>query len=165
MKDKPDNVTFLTNFQLKRIRVILGAWEDLDETVAEAINKAQVICSKIWYAVDNIMDELSIRTMMLIEKACPPGMMIEQVEKLRDEGEDKIKKLDHVSIHDVDHLIRQPFAVEKKINIYIQFWHKMDKNDIEDHKCNARLGIEFASYPDIEELLRIWKMWRDFLGY
>ena len=40
MKDQPDNVTFLTNFQLKRIRVILRSWEDLDETVVEAINKA-----------------------------------------------------------------------------------------------------------------------------
>ena len=40
MKEKQDNVTFLTNFHLKRIKVILRAWEDLDETVAEAIKKA-----------------------------------------------------------------------------------------------------------------------------
>ena len=59
MKDKPYNVTLLTNFQLKRIRTILRAWEDLDETVAESIKKAHDICSKIWYAIDNIMDELS----------------------------------------------------------------------------------------------------------
>ena len=80
MKEKPDNVTFLTNFQLKRIRIVLRAWEDLDETVAEAINKSQAICSKRWYAVENIMDELSFPAMVLIEKACPLGLMIEQVE-------------------------------------------------------------------------------------
>ena len=65
------------------------------------------------------MDELSFLAMVLIEKACPPGLMIEQVEQRRDEGEEKIKKLDHVSIHDVDYLIRQPFAMEKNIQIYI----------------------------------------------
>ena len=102
MKDKPDNVTFLTNFQLKRIGTILRAWEDIYETIAEAIKKSQAICSKRWYAVDNIMDELSFPAMVLIEKACPPGLMIEQVEQQWDEGEEKIKKLDHVSIHDVD---------------------------------------------------------------
>ena len=53
MKDKPDNVTLLTNLQLKMIKTILRAWEDLDETVAESIKKAQAICSKRWYAVDN----------------------------------------------------------------------------------------------------------------
>ena len=39
-KDKPDNVTLLTNFQFKRIKTILRAWDDLDEIVAEAIKKA-----------------------------------------------------------------------------------------------------------------------------
>ena len=57
------------------------------------------------------MDELCFPAMVLIEKACPPGLMIEQVEQRRDEGEEKIKKLDHVSIHDVYQLIRQPFAM------------------------------------------------------
>ena len=80
----------------------MRAWEDLDETIAEAIKKAHAICSKRWYAADNIMDELSFPTMVLIEKACPPRFMIEQVEQQRDEGEEKIKKLDHFSIHDVD---------------------------------------------------------------
>ena len=82
-----------------------------------------------------------------------------------DEGEEKIKSLDHVSIHDVDQLIKQPFAVEGKIHIYNRFWHKLAKNEIEDHKCNAQLGIESSSYPDIKDFLWIWKMWRDFLGY
>ena len=119
MKEKPNKVTSLTNFQLKRIRTILRAWEDLYEIVVEAIKKAQAICSKRWYAVDNIIDELSFPAMVLIEKAFPLGLMIEQVEQRRDEGEEKIKKLDHVNIHDVDKLIRQPFAVERKIQIFI----------------------------------------------
>ena len=101
------------------------------------------------------MDELSFPAMVLIEKACPPGLMIEQVEQRRDEKLEKIKKLDHVSIHDVDWLIKRPFAVEGKIHIYIRFWHKLAKNEIEDHNCNAQLGIESTSYPDIEELMRI----------
>ena len=40
MKDKLDNVTFHTNFQLKRIRTILRVLKDLDETVAKAIKRA-----------------------------------------------------------------------------------------------------------------------------
>ena len=55
----------------------MRAWEDIDETVAEAIKKAQAIYSKRWYAVDNIMDELSFPAMVLIEKSYPPGLMIE----------------------------------------------------------------------------------------
>ena len=81
MKDKPDNVTFLTNFQFKKVRTILRASEDLYETIVEAIKKAQAICSRRLYASDNIMDELSFPAMVLIEKACPPGIMIEQVEQ------------------------------------------------------------------------------------
>ena len=165
MKDKPDNVTFLTNFQFRKIRTILRSWEDLDKTIVEAIKKAQAICSRRWYATNNLMDEPSFLAMVLSEKACPPRLMIEQVEQWRDEQEEKIKELDHVSIDDVDRLIKWPFTVEGKIHIYIHFWHKLDKNEIEDHKCNAQLGIESASYPDIEELLRIWRIWRDFLGY
>ena len=106
MKDKPDNVTFLTNFQFKKIRTILRSWEYLEKTITEAINKAQAICSRRWYAGDKLMDELSFPAMVLIEKACPPGLMIEQVEHQINEEEEKIKKLDHVSIHDVDRLIK-----------------------------------------------------------
>ena len=104
------------------------------------------------------MGDLSFLGMVLIDKACPPGLMIEQVEHRRDEAEKKIKKLDHVSIDDVDWLIKRPFAAEGKIHTYIRFSHKLDKNEIKDHKCNAQLGIESASYPDIEELLCIWKI-------
>ena len=103
--------------------------------------------------------------MVLIEKACPPGLMIEQVEKRRDDQEEKIKDLDHISIHDVEQLIKQPFVVKSKIHGYIQVWHKLAKNEVEDYKCNAQLGIESATYPDIEELLRIWRVWKYFLGY
>ena len=81
MKDKHDNITLLTTFQFKRARTILRAWEDLDDTVVEAIKKAQAKCGRRWYAIDNIMMELSFPTMALIEKACPPGLMIEQVEQ------------------------------------------------------------------------------------
>ena len=52
--------------------------------------------------------------MVLIEKACPPGLMIKQVEQRRDEEEEKIKKLDHVSIHDVDWLIKRPLRSGRK---------------------------------------------------
>ena len=38
-KDKLENVTFFTNFQLKKVRLILRSWEDRDETVDEAIKK------------------------------------------------------------------------------------------------------------------------------
>ena len=65
------------------------------------------------------MMELSFPTMELIEKACPPGLMIEQVEKWRDDQEEKIKELDHITIHDVEQLIKQPFAVQSKIHVYI----------------------------------------------
>ena len=102
--------------------------------------------------------------MALIEKECPPGLMIEQVEKRRDEHEENIKKLDHISIHDVEQLIKQPFAVQGKIHVYIRVWNKLAKNEVEDYKCNAQLGIESTTYPDIEELLRIWGVWKDFLG-
>ena len=74
----------------------------MDDTVAEAIKKAHAICGRRWYAVDNIMTEVSFPTMVLIEKALPPGLMIEQVEKRRDDQEDKIKELDHMSIHDME---------------------------------------------------------------
>ena len=103
--------------------------------------------------------------MVLINKACPLGLIIKQVEQRRDEAKEKIEELDHDGIDDVDRLIKQPFAIEGKIHIFICFWHKVAKNEIEDHKCNAQLGIESTSYPDIEKLLLIWKIWRDFLGY
>ena len=76
-----------------------------------------------------------------------------------------IKKLGHINIHNVEQLIEQPFVVQGKIHVYIQVWHKLAKNEVEYYKCNAQLGIEYATYPDIKELLRIWRVWKDFLGY
>ena len=107
------------------MKTILGAWEDLDKIIVEAIKKAQSICSRRWYATYNFMDEISVPAMVLIEKSCPPRLMIEQVEQRREEEEEKIKELDHVTINDVDRLIKRPFAVEGKIHIFIHFWHKL----------------------------------------
>ena len=99
------------------------------------------------------MTDLFFPTMVLIEKVCPTGLMIKKVKKRRDDQEEKIKELDHISIHNVEQLIKQPFAVQSKIHVYIQVWHKLDKNEVEDYKCNAQLVIESTTYPDIEELL------------
>ena len=106
MKERPDNITLFSTFQFKRARTILRAREDLDDIVAEAIKKAQDICGRRWYAVDNIMTDLSFPTMVLFEKACPPILMIEKAKKLRDDQEEKIKELDHINIYDVERLIK-----------------------------------------------------------
>ena len=106
MKERPDNITLLVPFQFRRARTILRAWEYLDDIVANAIKKAHDICGRRWYAVDHIMTDLSFPTMALIEKECPIGLMIEEAEKRRDDQEDKIKELDHISIHDVEQLIK-----------------------------------------------------------
>ena len=44
--------------------------------------------------------------MGLIENACPLKLMIEQVEQRRDEEKEKIQGLSHISIDDVDQLIK-----------------------------------------------------------
>ena len=85
----------------------MRTWEDLEETVGESIKRAQAICCRRWYAVDNIMIDLSFSTMVLIEKACLPGLVIEQVEQRREEEEEKTKGLDCISIHDLERLIKQ----------------------------------------------------------
>ena len=54
--------------------------------VVESIKKAQAICGKRLYTVDNLMDVLCFLAMVLIDKACPPGLMIEQVEQRRGEA-------------------------------------------------------------------------------
>ena len=91
--------------------------------------------------------------------------MIEQVEQWRYEEKEKIQGLSHISTDDVDQLIKQPFAIEGKIHIYIRICHKLAKNEIEDHKCDAQLRLESANYPNLDELLEIWKISRYFLGY
>ena len=85
--------------------------------------------------------------------------MIEQVEQRQDKTKEKI------GIEDVDRLIKYPLAIEGKIHIYIRIWHKLVKNEMENHKCDSQLGLESANYPNIEESLEIWKIWRYFLGY
>ena len=145
MKDRPENITILSSFQLKKVRTILRAWEDLNETIGEAIKKAHAICGRRWYAIDNLMGLLCFPVMGLIENACLPKLMIEQVEQRRDEAKEKIQGLSHINIDDVDQLRKQAFDIEGKIHIYIRIWHKLAKNVIEGHKCDAQLGLESAN--------------------
>ena len=132
--------------------------------VDETIKMAQAVCGR-WYVVDSIMEALLFPTVNLIENACPPKLMIKQVERWRDEASEKIQGLNHITIEDVDGLIRQLLAIEGKVHIYIRIWHKLSKNEMENYKCDVQLGFESANYPSIEELLGIWSRWRDFLGY
>ena len=115
--------------------------------------------------MDNIMEILHFPTMDLIENACPPKLMIGQVECRCDEAKWKIQCLDHLSIEDVDRLIRKPLAMHVKIHVFIWIWHKLAKNEMENFKCDTQLGFESSNYPNIDELLRIWTRWREFLGY
>ena len=80
-------------------------------------------------------------------------------------GQREIQELNHISIEDVDQLIRQPITIEGKIHIFVRIWHKLAKYEMENFKCDAQLGFETENYPNIEELLGIWNQWRDFLGY
>ena len=70
------------------------------------------MCRRRWYVVDNIMEILHFPTMDLIENACPPKLMIEQVERRCDEAKEKIQCLDHISIEYINRLIRQPLATK-----------------------------------------------------
>ena len=86
MNDKPENITILNSFQLKKARTILCACEDLNETIGEAIKKAHPICGRRWYAAETLMEILCFPIMGLIENACPPKLMNEQVEQRRDQA-------------------------------------------------------------------------------
>ena len=81
MKDRPEGITILSSFRLKKIRVVLRSWLDLNEMIEDTIKKAQAICGRRWYVVDNIIEILHFPTVDLIENACPPKRMIEQVER------------------------------------------------------------------------------------
>ena len=107
MKDKPENIIILSNFQLKKVRVVLRAWLDINEMVDETIKKAQAVCGRRWYVVDSIMEALLFPTVNLIENAYPPKLMIEQVEHRRDEAREKIQGLNHIMIEDVDRSLNQ----------------------------------------------------------
>ena len=77
-------------------------WIDLNDMIGDAVQKVQAMCGRRWYVVDNIMETLHFPTMDLIENACPPKLMIEQVERRHDDAKEKIQCLDHISIEDVD---------------------------------------------------------------
>ena len=62
--------------------------------------------------MENIMETLHFPTMDLIENACPPKLMIERVEHQCDEAKEKIQCLDHISIKDVNRLIRQTLSTK-----------------------------------------------------
>ena len=111
------------------------------------------------------METLLFPTVDLIENTCPPRLKIEQVERRRDDAREKIQGLDHITIEDMDQLIKQQLAIEGKVHIYIRIWNKLAKNEMENYKCDAQLGFESANYLNIDELLGIWNRWRDFLGY
>ena len=165
MNDKPKKIIILSSFQLKKVRTIIHSWIDLNEMVEYTIKKEQGTCGRMLYVFYSIMDTFLFPTVELIENACPPRLMIEQVERRQDQAKEKIQGLDHLTIEDVDQLIRQPLSIKGNIQIYNRIWHKLSKNEMENYKCDAQLGLETANYPNIEELLVIWNRWRDFLGY
>ena len=165
MKDKLEKIIILSSFQLKKVRTVLQAWLNVSEMIEDTIKMAQDVCGRRWYFVDGIMETLCFPIVSLIENACPPKLMIEQVERRLDEVKEKIQALDHITIEDMDQLIWQPISLEGRIHIYLCIWHKLAKNEIETYRCDAQLGFESANYPNITELLEIWNRWCDFLGY
>ena len=68
--------------------------------------KEMVCCGKHYGNIKHLP------TMDLIENACPPKLMIERVEHQCDEAKEKIQCLDHISIKDVDRLIRQTLSTK-----------------------------------------------------
>ena len=131
----------------------------------DTIKKPQAMCGRRWYAIDRIMETLGFPIVDLIENVCLRRLMIEQVERRRDEAKEKIQALDRVSIEDVDELIQQPLVVEGNIHVYLCIWHKLDKNEMENYKCDVQLGFESANYPNIEEFIGFWNRWRYLLEY
>ena len=127
--------------------------------IEETIKKAQAMCGRTWYVVDSIMETLLFPIVDLIENACPPRLMIEQVERRRNEAREKIQGLNHITIEGVNHLIIKPLDIEGKVHIYNRIWHKLAKNEMENYKCDAQLGFESANYPNIEKFLWIWNRW------
>ena len=128
----------------------------MNEMIEESIQKAHAICRRRWYAFDSIMEILHFHTMDLVENACPPKLMIEQVECRCEEAKEKIKGLDHISIRDVDQLIRWPLTMQGKIHIFILLCHKLAKNEMENFRGDVQLGFESTNYPNIDELLQSW---------
>ena len=90
MKDILEDITILSSFHLKKVKTVVHVWINLNEMIKDTIQKAQPICGRRWYVVDNIMEILHFPTMELIENACPPKLMIEHVECRCDEVKEKI---------------------------------------------------------------------------
>ena len=101
------------------------------------------------------MEALHFPTMEPTENACPLKLMIEQVERRCEEAKENIKEL----IGDMDQLIRKPFSMQGKIQIFIHLWHKLAKKEMENFRCDIHLGFESANYPNIYKLLEIWNRW------
>ena len=59
------------------------------------------MCKKV-VCFYSIMDTLLFPIVELIENACPPRLMIEQVERRQDQAKEKIQGLDHITIEYVD---------------------------------------------------------------
>ena len=81
MKDILEDITILSSFHLKKVKTVVHVWINLNEMIKDTIQKAQPICGRRWYVFDNIMEILHFPTMYLIDNACPPKLMIEQVER------------------------------------------------------------------------------------
>ena len=84
------------------MRNVLQDWLNLNEMIEDIIKKERAVCGIRWYVVDVIMENLSFPTVSLIENACPPKLMIKQVEQRRDEEKEKMQELHHITIEDVD---------------------------------------------------------------
>ena len=85
---------------------------------------------------------LHFPTMDLIENACPPKLMVEQVEHRYNEAKEKIKCLDHISIEYINRLIRQPLATKGNTTFLSAFGTSSLKRKMEYFKCDAQLGFE-----------------------
>ena len=77
MKDRLEDITILSSFHLKKVKTVLHVWLNLNEMIEDTIQKAQPICGRRWYVVDNIMEILHFPTMDLIENYCSEKLMIE----------------------------------------------------------------------------------------
>ena len=44
MNDRPENITILSSFQMKKVRIVLHAWPELNKMIKDTIQKAQAMC-------------------------------------------------------------------------------------------------------------------------
>ena len=68
MKDRLENITILSSFQLNKVIIVLHAWLDLNEMIDDTIKKDQAICGRrslgLWM--------IFLRLMLLSEKCLSP---------------------------------------------------------------------------------------------